>query len=90
MTKTELIEVIAEKAGIAKKDADKAVTAFMETVSETLQKGDKLQLIGFGTFGVSERAERTGRNPRTGEPVKIPATKLPSFKPGSELKAAVK
>ena len=90
MNKTELVTAIADKAGISKKDADKAVAAFIEAVTETLKSGDKLQLVGFGSFEVRERPERTGRNPQTKETITIPASKVPSFKAGAALKTAVK
>ena len=89
MKKVELVEAVAEKAGLTKADATRAIDAFVETISETLAKGDKVPVAGFGTFGVSERAAREGRNPRTGEPVKIEARKVVSFKAGSALKDAV-
>lgn len=90
MKKVELIRQIADKAGIKQKDAEKAVNAFTETVTEALKNGDKVALVGFGTFEVSERAARTGRNPQTGEPVEITASKLPKFKAGKALKDAIK
>lgn len=90
MKKTELVTAIAEKAGISKKDADKAVSAFVETVTDALKAGDKVQLIGFGTFEVRERPERTGRNPLTKETITIPASKSPAFKAGQGFKAAIK
>ncbi len=90
MNKTELVAAIAEKAQISKKDADKAVAALIETVTETLKSGDKIQLVGFGTFEVRERPERTGRNPQTKETITIPASKVPAFKAGAALKNAVK
>ena len=89
MNKAELVAVIAEKAGISKKDAEAALKAFTEVVSEELAKGGKVMLIGFGTFEVSERSERTGRNPQTGEEMKIAASKAPKFKAGKALKDAV-
>lgn len=90
MTKVELIRQIADKAGIKQKDAEKALNAFTETVTEALKNGGKVALVGFGTFEVSERAARTGRNPQTGEPVEIAASKLPKFKAGKALKDAIK
>lgn len=90
MNKTELVASVAEKAGLSKKDADKAVAAVLESVVEALKSGDKVALIGFGTFDVKQRAERTCINPRTKEKVISPATKVPSFKAGSALKEAVK
>jgi DNA-binding protein HU-beta len=89
MNKTELVAAIAEKAGVTKKDADKALSAFTEVVTEELKKGEKIQLVGFGTFEVSERAAREGRNPQTGETMKIAASKAPKFKPGKALKDEV-
>ena len=86
MNKTELIAAVAEKAEISKKDAEKAVKAFTDAVSEELAKGGKVQLVGFGNFEVSERPAREGRNPRTGETMTIAASKTPKFKPGKALK----
>lgn len=86
MNKSELIAAMAEKAGLQKKDAEKALTAFTEVVAEELKNGEKIQLVGFGTFEVSERAERVGRNPQTGEEMTIPASKSPKFKAGKALK----
>ena len=89
MNKTELVAAIAEKAGISKKDADKALAAFLETVTDEMKKGEKIQLVGFGTFEVRERAERTGINPQTKQTIKIAALKNPVFKAGKALKDAV-
>ncbi len=89
MNKVELIAAVAEKAGLTKKDAEKAVAAVVASVEEALVKGDKVQLIGFGTFEVRERAARVGRNPQTKEEIKIPASKQPVFKAGAALKKAV-
>ena len=89
MKKVELVEAIAEKAGLTKSDATKALDAFISTVTETLAKGDKIPLVGFGTFAVSKRSAREGRNPRTGETVKIAARNAVTFKAGSALKDAV-
>ena len=86
MNKTELIAAIAEQAEISKKDAEKAVKAFIEVVTDELKKGEKVQLVGFGTFEVSERAAREGRNPQTGETMEIKASKTPKFKAGKALK----
>ena len=86
MNKTELIAAIAEKTELSKKDAEKALKAFADVVAEELQKGEKVQLVGFGTFEVSERAAREGRNPQTGEVMKIAASKAPKFKAGKALK----
>ena len=90
MNKTELINAVAAKAEISKKDADKAVSAVLASIEEALVAGEKIQLIGFGTFEVKERAARTGHNPKTGEAIEIAAAKLPSFKAGAALKNAVK
>ena len=89
MNKTEFIAAIAEKAELSKKDAEKALKAFTDVVEEELKKGEKIQLVGFGTFEVSERAAREGRNPQTGATMKIEACKVPIFKPGKALKDAV-
>ena len=89
MNKTEFIAAIAEKAELLKKDAEKALKAFTDVVEEELKKGEKIQLVGFGTFEVSERAAREGRNPQTGATMKIEACKVPKFKPGKALKDAV-
>ena len=89
MNKTELITAIAENAEISKKDAEKAVKAFIDVVADELKKGEKVQLVGFGTFEVSTRAAREGRNPQTGETMKIAACKAPKFKAGKALKDAV-
>lgn len=89
MNKTELIAAVAEKAEISKKDAEKAVKAFTEVVSDELVKGEKIQLVGFGTFEVSERPAREGRNPRTGETMTIAASKAPKFKAGKALKDSI-
>ena len=89
MNKTELVAAIASKADISKKDAEKALTAFTDTVGAQLKKGDKIQLVGFGTFEVAKRAAREGRNPQTGETMKIAASKAPKFKPGKALKDLV-
>ena len=89
MNKTELIAAVAEKAEISKKDAEKAVKAFTDVVSEELVNGGKIQLVGFGTFEVSERPAREGRNPRTGETMTIAATKTPKYKVGKALKDMV-
>ncbi|WP_176585859.1 HU family DNA-binding protein [Priestia megaterium] len=90
MNKTELVDAVATKSELAKQDSKKAVDALFETISNTLAKEEKVQLVGFGTFEIRERAERTGRNPQTGEEMTIPASKSPAFKPGKELKEAVK
>ena len=89
MNKTEFIAAVAEKAEISKKDSEKALKAFVDVVAEQLKAGDKVQLVGFGTFEVSERAAREGRNPQTGETMKIEASKAPKFKAGKALKDLV-
>ena len=89
MNKAELIEAIANETGIAKKDVDAALKSFINVVSDTLQKKDKVQLIGFGTFETAERTARTGRNPANGEPLKIAASTLVKFKAGAALKEKV-
>ncbi len=90
MNKVELIAAVAEKSGLSKKDSEKAVAAVLTAVEDALKAGDKVQLIGFGTFEVRERAARTGRNPHTQEAIKIAASKQPVFKAGQALKNAVK
>ena len=89
MNKTELITAIAERADISKQDSEKALKAFVDVVTEELKKGEKVQLVGFGTFEVSERAAREGRNPQTGKTMKIEACKAPKFKAGKALKDAI-
>ena len=89
MNRVELIAAMAERAELSKKDAEKALKAFTEVVAEELKKGEKVQLVGFGTFEVSVREEREGRNPRTGETMKIAACKAPKFKAGKALKDVV-
>ena len=89
MNKTELVAAVAEQADISKKDAEKALKAFGDVVTEEMKKGEKVQLVGFGTFEVSERAAREGRNPQTGKTMKIEACKAPKFKAGKALKDAV-
>ena len=89
MNKTELIAEIAERAEISKKDAEKALKAFTDVVADELVKGEKVQLVGFGTFEVSERAAREGRNPKTGKTMTIEASKTPKFKAGKALKDLV-
>ena len=89
MNKTELVAAIADQAGLSKKDAEKAVKAFTETVSKELKKKGKVQLVGFGTFEVSKRAAREGRNPQTGEAMTIAASKTPKFKAGKALKDSI-
>ena len=89
MNKTELVAAVAEQADISKKDAEKALKAFVDVVTEEMKKGEKVQLVGFGTFEVSERAAREGINPQTGKTMKIEACKAPKFKAGKALKDAV-
>ena len=90
MNKTELVTAVAEAAGLSKKDTENVLKAFVNVVTEELRKGEKVQLVGFGTFEVSERAAREGRNPQTGETMSIAACKAPKFKAGKALKDAVK
>ena len=89
MNNRELVAAVAEQADISKKDAEKALKAFVDVVTEEMKKGEKVQLVGFGTFEVSERAAREGRNPQTGKTMKIEACKAPKFKAGKALKDAV-
>lgn len=89
MNKAELVSAVAEKADISKKDAEKAVKAVFDVIEESLAQNEKVQLVGFGTFEVKDRAERTGRNPQTKETIVIPAAKVPGFKAGKALKDAV-
>ena len=89
MNKMELVAEVAEKAELSKKDAEAAVSAAIDVITEALRKGDKVQLVGFGSFEVKVRAERVGRNPKTLEPIQIPASKAPVFKAGKALKDAV-
>jgi len=90
MNKTELIAAIADQTGLSKKDSEKAVNAFVDSVTGALKKKDKVQLVGFGTFETRERAGRIGRNPATGKEIKIAASTVPAFKAGKALKDAVK
>ena len=89
MNKTELIAAVAEKTDLSKKDADAAVSAVLGAITDALKAGDKIQLVGFGTFEVRNRAAKPGRNPRTGETMTVPASKVPAFKAGKALKDAV-
>lgn len=89
MNKTELIAAVAEKTDLSKKDADAAVSAVLGAITNALKAGDKIQLVGFGTFEVRNRAAKQGRNPRTGETMTVPASKVPAFKAGKALKDAV-
>ncbi|MCL5981528.1 MAG: HU family DNA-binding protein [Firmicutes bacterium] len=90
MNKSELVSVVAEKAGMTKKDTEKVVSAVFDGITEALSKGDKVQIIGFGTFDVRDRKEREGRNPATGAAIKIAAVKAPVFKAGKALKDTVR
>jgi len=90
MNKTDLINAVAESSELSKKDSTKVVDSVMETITIALRNGDKVEIIGFGAFSVSERAARKGRNPQTGEEIEIAASKVPSFKAGKKLKDAVK
>ncbi|MFC0309446.1 DNA-binding protein [Gallibacterium salpingitidis] len=90
MNKTELVDVIAQRTNLSKKASKEALEATLEAITESLKAGDPVQLIGFGTFKVNQRQERTGRNPQTGKEIKIPATKVPAFVSGKALKDAVK
>lgn len=89
MNKAELISQVAEKAEMSKKDAEKAVNAFLAVIEEALARGEKVQLVGFGTFEVRDRAARTGRNPQTGEEIQIAATRVPAFRAGKALREAI-
>lgn len=90
MNKSQLVEAMAEKSGLTKKDCEKALAAYVETVIETLAKGEKVQLVGFGTFETRIHKERTNKNPSTGELQTIPASTVPAFKPGKAFKESVK
>lgn len=89
LTKAELITQTAQKSGLTKKKAEAVINAVMESVAATLHNGDRVTLVGFGTFAVARRAERVGRNPKTGQAMKIPAHKVPVFRPGKELKEQI-
>ena len=89
MNKAELISAAAEKAGMSKKDSEKVINALVETITDTMKKGDKVQLVGFGVFEVKDRPARMGRNPRTKEQIQIPASKVPQFKAGKALKDTI-
>lgn len=89
MNKAELVNAVAEKAGLSKKDSEKAVNAAFDAITEALAAGDKVQLVGFGSFEVKERGARVGRNPKTKEEIQIPASRVASFKVGKALKDAV-
>ena len=90
MNKTELINAVAETSGLTKKDSEVALNAILDTIQDAMKNGDKVQLVGFGSFEVKERAARTGRNPRTKETVEIPASKAPVFKAGQAFKDAIR
>ncbi|WP_339186724.1 HU family DNA-binding protein [Paenibacillus sp. FSL R5-0490] len=90
MNKSDLITHVSEATELSKKDVTKAIDAVFEAISEALQSGDKVQLVGFGNFEVRERSARKGRNPQTGEEIEIPASKIPAFKPGKALKDGIK
>jgi DNA-binding protein HU-beta len=89
MNKAQLIDAIAEKAGLTKADAKKALDAFVESTTDALKNGDRVALIGFGSFSVATRSARTGRNPQSGSPINIPARKVVKFKPGAELTESI-
>lgn len=89
MNKNELVAKVADQSGLSKKDAEKALAAVLDTITAALVAGDKVQLVGFGTFETKQREARTGRNPRSGETIEIPAASLPAFKAGKALKDAV-
>ena len=89
MNKAELVSAVAEKAGLSKKDSEKAINAAFESITETLAAGEKVQLVGFGVFDVKQRGVRMGRNPKTKEEIEIPASRVPQFKAGKLLKEAV-
>ncbi len=89
MNKTELINAVAETSGLTKKDSEVALNAILDTIQDAMKNGDKVQLVGFGSFEVKERAARTGKNPATGATIEIPASKAPTFKAGKALKDAI-
>ena len=89
MNKTELINAVAETSGLTKKDSEVALNAILDTIQNAMKNGDKVQLVGFGSFEVKERAARTGKNPATGATIEIPASKAPTFKAGKALKGAI-
>ena len=90
MNKPDLVNAISEKTGLNKRDSERVLNAFVESIGEALAKGEKVSLVGFGTFEVRTRQARTGRNPRTGQTLTIPAAKVPAFKPGKQLRDLVK
>jgi len=89
VTKPELIDELSARTGLKKKEASLAVNAVLDSITDALRRGDSVQIVGFGTFEVRSREARTGRNPRTGEPIQIPASKAPAFRPGRQLRAAL-
>jgi DNA-binding protein HU-beta len=89
VNKVELVSAVSDKAGITKRDAEKAITALVETIEDALKTGEKVSLVGFGTFEVRDRKPRVGRNPQTGEEIRIPASRVPSFKAGKSLKESI-
>lgn len=89
VNKNDLIAVVAERAGLTKKDSEKAVNALIDSIQDALQKGDKVSLVGFGTFETRARGARTGRNPQTGQTITIPASRVPAFKAGKSLRDAI-
>ena len=89
MNKAELVTAVAERSGLSKKDSEKAVNATLESITNTLETGEKVQLVGFGVFEVKNRGVRVGRNPRTKEEIEIPASRVPQFKAGKALKEAI-
>lgn len=90
MKKADLIDIVAAKAGITKKAAESSINAYMEGVTKALSKGEKVTLVGFGTFSVTKRAARKARNPRTGAPINVPSKKVPKFQPGAKMREAVR
>lgn len=90
MNKADLVSAVAQRTGLKKKDAEQAVTAVVEAIGEALQKGERVAIVGFGTFEVRTRRARVGRNPQTGRTIQIPPSKVPAFKPGKTLRDAIK
>ncbi|EPQ6932586.1 HU family DNA-binding protein [Pseudomonas aeruginosa] len=89
MTKSDIVNAVADRAGLSKADAGRALSAVLDTLTDTLKRGESVSLVGFGTFAVKTRAARTGRNPQSGQSMDIPASRIPSFKPGKALKDSV-
>lgn len=89
MTKSDIVNAVADRAGLSKADAGRALAAVLDTLTDTLKRGESVSLVGFGTFAVKTRAARTGRNPQSGQSLDIPASRIPSFKPGKALKDSV-